>query len=60
LKNQGRHDDAAQAVDQLPDKVDDEKHADLLSRFGLDSKHLLDKLPGGVGGKLGGVLGGED
>jgi hypothetical protein len=33
------------------------KSTPILSRSGLDSKPLLDKLPGGVGGKLGGVLG---
>ena len=60
LKQQGRHDEAAQADQQLPDKVDHEQHADLLARFGLDSKDLLDKLPGGLGDKLGGFLGQKD
>ena len=59
LKSKGRDDDAARAEKELPDKVDHEQHADLLSRFGVNPSELLDKLPGGVGSKLGGLLGGD-
>ena len=57
LKSQGRHDDAAKAAHELPDRVDHERHSDLLTKFGINPKELLDKLPGGLGGKLGGLLG---
>ncbi|MCW2750290.1 MAG: hypothetical protein JWR83_1400 [Aeromicrobium sp.] len=59
LKDQGRPDDAARADQQLPATVDHEQHADLLSRFGVDPKELLAKLPGGIGDKLGGFLDGK-
>lgn len=59
LKKQGRNDNTAAASRELPDKVDTDKNADLLSRFGIDANDLLDKLPGGLGDKLGGLLGGE-
>jgi hypothetical protein len=59
LKSQGDHDKAQQADSQLPDKVDPQEHADLLSRLGIDPQDLLGKLPGGLGGlgDLGGKLG---
>lgn len=53
LKDQGQHDKAQQASDQLPDQVDPEQHADPLSKIGVDPKALLGKLPGGLGGLLG-------
>jgi hypothetical protein len=55
LRQQGDHDKAQQADQQLPDKVDTDKHADLLSRLGLSVPELLSKLGGGG---LGGLLGG--
>jgi len=54
LKGQGKHDEASKAESELPDKVDTDKHGDLLSRFGIDPKDLLGKLGGGLGGMLGG------
>ncbi len=42
LKEQGHQDKAQQASDQLPDKVDTDQHASLLSK---------------IGDKLGGILG---
>jgi hypothetical protein len=53
LRDRGQDDKASQAEQELPDKVDPEKHGDLLSRFGLDPKELLGGLGGGLGGKLG-------
>jgi hypothetical protein len=53
LKGQGKNDEASKADSELPDKVDTDKHADLLSRFGIDPKDLLGKLGGGLGGLLG-------
>ncbi len=32
---------AQQAADQLPDQVDHEQHADLLSKFGINPQELL-------------------
>jgi predicted PhzF superfamily epimerase YddE/YHI9 len=52
LRQQGQHDQAEQAQQQLPDQVDTDQHADLLSRFNIDPKQLLGKL-GGLGGALG-------
>lgn len=52
LKNQGKGDQADQAAAELPDQVDTDQHAGLLSKFGIDPKELL----GQFGGKLGGLL----
>lgn len=60
LTSQGNHDQAQQAEGELPDQVDTEQHAGLLSKFGIDPQMLLGKLGGGAGGAggLGGLLGG--
>ncbi len=52
LKSRGDHDQAQQADNELPDQVDTDQHAGLLSKIGLSA----DDLPGGLGG-LGGKLG---
>jgi hypothetical protein len=44
---------ADQAANELPDQVDPEQHADLLSKFGVDPKELLGGGLGDVAGKLG-------
>ena len=49
LRDRGQQDQAEQADQQLPDQVDPEQHADVLSRLGIDPQDLL----GGLGGKLG-------
>jgi hypothetical protein len=56
LKGLGKHDEASKAESELPDKVDTDKHGDLLGKFGIDPQDLLGKLGGGLGG-LGGLLG---
>jgi hypothetical protein len=50
LESQGNHDQAQQAGQQLPDQVDtdNQEHASILSKLGLDSGGLGDKL-GGLG-----------
>ncbi len=53
LRERGQHDRVDQADRELPDKVDPEQHASLLSKFGIEPQDLLGKLPGGVGDKLG-------
>ncbi len=43
-------DQAQQAAQQLPDQVDHEQHAGLLSQFGIDPQELLGQ-SGGAGGQ---------
>ena len=45
LKERGDHDKAAQAEQELPDKVDHEQHSDLLEKHGIN--------PGDLAGKIG-------
>ncbi|MCW2530212.1 MAG: hypothetical protein JWM76_5072 [Pseudonocardiales bacterium] len=59
LKSQGQHDEAAQAGTELPDQVDtdNDDHAGMLSKFGLNPADLLSKLGGSGGlGSLGKLL----
>lgn len=53
LKSMGKHDQAKQADGELPDKIDTDKDANLLEKFGIDPRDLLGKLGGGLGGLLG-------
>jgi hypothetical protein len=53
LRDRGENDKADQADRELPDQVDTEQHADLLSKIGVDPQELAGKLPGGIGDKLG-------
>lgn len=46
-------DKAAEAEQELPDRVDHEQHSDLLSKFGIDPQELLGGGLGGITGKLG-------
>jgi hypothetical protein len=55
LRSQGDTDKAAQAETELPDQVDTDQHAGLLSKLGINPADLLGKLPGGLGDKLGGL-----
>ena len=48
LRSRGDNDKADQAANELPDQVDPEQHADLLSKFGIDPQDLLGKLGGGL------------
>jgi len=54
LRQQGS-DRISMAEQQLPDQVDPEQHADLLSKVGINPQDLLSKFGGGG---LGGLLGG--
>jgi hypothetical protein len=40
---------AQQAKSELPDQVDHEQHADLLQKFNVDARELLQKFGGGLG-----------
>jgi len=53
LRERGQDDRADQADSELPDQVDPQEHAGLLSKFGIDPQELAGKLPGGIGEKLG-------
>jgi len=58
LREQGQNQQAQEAEQQLPDEVDTEKHASLLSNLGVDLPTLMTKFGGGAsGGGLGGLLG---
>lgn len=54
LRSQGDDAKAQRADQELPDQVDTDKDAGLLSRFGIDPMELIKKFGGG---KLGGLLG---
>ena len=54
LRSQGDDSKAQQADQELPDQVDTDKDAGLLSKFGIDPMELIKKFGGG---KLGGLLG---
>jgi hypothetical protein len=53
IRQRAGGDKADQANNELPDQVDPEQHADLLSKFGIDPKDLLGGGLGDVAGKLG-------
>ena len=59
LKSQGDDAKAQQADGELPDKVDTDQHAGLLSKLGLDPGDLISKFGGGALGKIAGGLGGH-
>jgi hypothetical protein len=56
LRSQGDNQKAQEADQQLPDQVDTDQHANLLSGLGINVQDLLGKLGGGG---LGGMLGGR-
>ncbi|HEX8101338.1 MAG TPA: hypothetical protein VF533_01880 [Solirubrobacteraceae bacterium] len=58
LQQRGKHDEAAQADQELPGQVDPERDSGLLSKFGLDPQDLMGLLGGLGGGGAGGALGG--
>jgi hypothetical protein len=55
LRSRGEDQKADQAQGELPDKVDPDKHADLLQKLGINPQELLGSLggAGGIAGKLG-------
>jgi len=50
LREQGKSDQAKQAQQELPDKVDPERHAGMLEKFGITPQEVLSKLGGGIPG----------
>ena len=57
LRSNGQHAQADQAASELPDQVDTDQHAGLLSKFGVNPADLIAKFTGGGAGGLGGMLG---
>jgi hypothetical protein len=43
LKKQGQSQHVQKALDELPEKVDHERHAALLEKFGIDPGQLAEK-----------------
>jgi hypothetical protein len=41
LKKQGQNEHVQKAIQELPDKIDHEKHAALLEKFGIDPGKLV-------------------
>jgi hypothetical protein len=52
LKSRGDHEQAAEAENDLPEKVDPEKDGGLLSTFDVDPQELMGSLDGGGPGKM--------
>jgi hypothetical protein len=54
IRSSGDQATVSQAQSELPEHVDTDAHADLLSKFGLSPQDLVSKLGGsGLGGLLG-------
>jgi nanoRNase/pAp phosphatase (c-di-AMP/oligoRNAs hydrolase) len=47
LRSQGQQDQAQQADSELPDQVDTDQHAGLLSKYGINVQDLISKFGGG-------------
>jgi hypothetical protein len=47
LRQQGDHDKAGQAEQELPDQVDTDRDSGLLEKFGISPQDLISKLGGG-------------
>ena len=52
LREQGSHDQADQAQQQLPDHVDTDQHGGLLAQHGVNVQELLGRFGGGDLSKL--------
>jgi hypothetical protein len=48
LQERGSTDQAAQAEQELPEQVDTEQNADLLSNLGIDPQELVSRFGGGL------------
>jgi hypothetical protein len=57
LRSQGDDNKAQQADQELPQQVDTDQHAGLLSKLGLNPQDLIAKLAGGGAGGIAGKLG---
>jgi hypothetical protein len=50
IEQQGQSDQLEQARQELPDQVEPDRDAGLLSKFGIDSEDVLGKFGGGIAG----------
>lgn len=48
LKDRGDSEQAAQAEEELPEQVDTDQDAGLLSKFGIDPQELMSQFGGGL------------
>ena len=55
LRERGQHGEAERAQQELPDQVDPERDAGMLSQFGLDPQDLMSRFTGGGGGGIPGL-----
>jgi len=53
LRSQGDNDKAQLANRELPDRVDPQKHAGILSQLGVNPLDLMNELGGGLGSTFG-------
>jgi hypothetical protein len=51
LEQRGMSDQVEQARQELPDQVEPDRDAGLLSKFGIDPQDLLGKFGGGIAGR---------
>ncbi|HEY8628770.1 MAG TPA: hypothetical protein VIL56_10675 [Gaiellaceae bacterium] len=43
MRKQGKNEHVEKALEELPDKIDHEQHAQMLERFGIDPGHLAQR-----------------
>ena len=43
LRKEGKNEHVQQALQELPDKIDHEQHAQMLEKLGIDPGHLVQK-----------------
>ncbi len=43
LRKEGKNEHVQKAIQELPDKVDHERHAQMLQKFGIDPGKLVEK-----------------
>jgi hypothetical protein len=48
LRSRGESEQAAQADSELPDQVDTDRDAGMLSKFGIDPQELISKFGGNI------------
>lgn len=58
LHQQGQHDQANQAEQELPQRVDTDQDAGLLQKYHINPQELIQKFTGGGGSQGGGTGGG--
>ena len=49
LRKQGQNEQVQKAIQELPDKIDHDQHAELLTRFGIDPGKRASAIERGIG-----------